>query len=368
MAEDRRRSSQRGVMTPVFVAVRLKPLGVGRSDSMREAAGCAGKRVERYDDTTITMDGCTFGFPRVVVGPDVEQAESYQLLLPHLLSAWLEGFDVNFLAFGQTGSGKTHTIFGPPGSMQFAAKDAEEARGASGESLTRAPYGVLPRAGLAAMDFLAERGDGVLSGSMIELHFDTVFDLLNDHAPCSINDDHEVQGAKQVPLDSATDLLRLAAQVEQRTTNATRMNDTSSRSHCVTTFTLTRKAGDGKVIVSRFRFVDLAGSERAEEAHDPGVSVKSHVSGWEGITTNYSLSQFKLCAQRAYAISLGRKEHVPFRDCNLTRLLHGSLVGSALTGLVITLSLRGVDDAGWPVRRARGTEGSHGCRWTSEGT
>ena len=46
------------------------------------------------------------------------------------------------------------------------------------------------------------------------------------------------QGAKMVPLRTASEVVGMAAAVETRLCRGTRMNDTSSRSHCVALFTL----------------------------------------------------------------------------------------------------------------------------------
>jgi hypothetical protein len=55
--------------------------------------------------------------------------------------------------------------------------------------------------------------------------------------------------------------------------NATLMNDSSSRTHCITTLMLTKLALDGTeaVTISRFNFADMMGSERSKgqnSAHD----------------------------------------------------------------------------------------------------
>lgn len=67
--------------------------------------------------------GTAFSYPFAVAGPDASQSEVYSKSLPDLVEAFVQGYNVNYLAFGQTGSGKTHTIFGPRGSMVKAAKD-----------------------------------------------------------------------------------------------------------------------------------------------------------------------------------------------------------------------------------------------------
>ena len=108
--------------------------------------------------------------------------------------------------------------------------------------------------------------------SILSFTDQTVLDLLNKNKPCYLDKSHHLQGAKHVPIKSARDLVQLAAAVETRTTRGTRMNDTSSRSHCITIFTFHQLDASGeKVRESRFQFFDLMGSERfkgANAAHD----------------------------------------------------------------------------------------------------
>lgn len=75
------------------------------------------------------------------------------------------------------------------------------------------------------------------------------------------------------------------------------MNDTSSRSHCITSILLMQKdLGTNKVTFNRFNFLDMMGSERFKgqnSAHDESINNKdmsfANVSGIEGILSNLSL-------------------------------------------------------------------------------
>ena len=81
-------------------------------------------------------------------------------------------------------------------------------------------------------------------------------------AVCFVDDEHHLQGAEQLELQCAADVVQLAAAVETRLTRGTRMNDTSSRSHCVAVLKLTVLEAGGTVRESRLQFFDLMGSER----------------------------------------------------------------------------------------------------------
>ena len=107
---------------------------------------------------------------------------------------------------------------------------------------------------------------------MIEIYFDSPVDLLNDDAACSLDEDFHIVGAKEIRIESPEDVVKLAHAVERRTMKGTRMNETSSRSHCITTLKCTQiELDSGKMTISRLMLVDMMGSERMKgenSAHD----------------------------------------------------------------------------------------------------
>ena len=86
------------------------------------------------------------------------------------------------------------------------------------------------------------------------------------------------------------------------------------------------------------------GSERfvgQNSAHDTSKSSKSTAGGWEGIFANISLSQLMSSADlSAKGRRAGKKPTADKSLCAmlLTTLLQGSLLGTALTGMVTCLS------------------------------
>ena len=151
-----------------------------------------------------------------------------------------------------------------------AQKKSGAGSGASGSGILRPEHGFVLRSGLdclVALQQLEARGcRAVLHGSMIEMSIlsfqdQNCRDLLKDYAVCFVDDDYHLQGAEQKELTCAADVVQLAAAVETRLTRGTKMNDTSSRSHCVACLKLTVLEG-GAVRESRLQFFDLMGSER----------------------------------------------------------------------------------------------------------
>ncbi len=110
------------------------------------------------------------------------------------------------------------------------------------------------------------------------------------------------------------------------------MNNCSSRSHAIFTITIEQSIiedlykpegvqqipasgveGQDEYMVAKFHFVDLAGSERAKRTGATGNTLK------EGISINKGL--LALGNVIAALTEEGKKNHVPYRDSKLTRIL-----------------------------------------------
>eukprot|EP00937_MAST-01D_sp_MAST-1D-sp2_P007221 g7221.t1 len=356
-ATERDVAGRRRLLMPISSFVRIKPL-----DADPGGGTATAKRITAWDAEAGIVEMETGGLKGVktfnftgALPPESTQAHVYGIIAAPLVAKFCSGFDVDLISYGQTGAGKTYTMFGPPHSMAEAAA-AQERSGAgtsiSGDGILRPEHGFLLRSGLeslAAVEELEGRGcKAVLHGSMIEMSIlsftdQSCKDLLKGMALCFVDDDHHLQGAEQMELRCAADVVRLAAAVETRLTRGTKMNDTSSRSHCVAVLKLTVLEPDGGVRESRLQFFDLMGSERfcgQNSAHDTSQSSKASVGGWEGIYSNLSLMALYSCIELA---AKNRKKRNPRPDKSmigmlLTKLLAGSLQGSALTGMITCLS------------------------------
>jgi hypothetical protein len=184
--------------------------------------------------------------------------------------------------------------------------------------------------------------------SIYSLTNQTVIDLLNKRQETYVDDSHHLQGALMVPLRTPQEVVRMAAAVETRLVRETKMNDTSSRSHCAAVFTLTLlDKAKSSVRTSRLQFFDLMGSERFKgnnAAHEETKSSKSTDGGWEGIYANLSLSSLLSVVEGAAAnrrkggSAAKKKVHNAMIDFSLTEMLGGSLRGDSLTGMVTCLS------------------------------
>ena len=291
------------------------------------------------------------------IGPETSQTETYEKICAPLVESWINGYDVDVICYGQTGSGKTYTQFGPPHSMKKAFDSLGKNGGVgtiSSDGIMSDNYGFILRTGFeglkAVTKYIKENNNtnAMLHGSMVEFSIlnaksQCASDLLNNKKKCFVDKYHHLEGAIHLPLTDARSLVEMAAAVEGRLERGTKMNNSSSRSHCITAFTLHVRDDEGNVRVSRFNFFDFMGSERfrgANAAHNQSQSAHSTMAGAEGIFANYSLL-FLGEAVRA-AANARRKKKGSISQMGgsgfLNELLHGSLVGNAITAMITCLS------------------------------
>lgn len=145
-----------------------------------------------------------------------------------------------------------------------------------------------------------------------------------------------VEGLLKLAVQDNRGVIKLMnAGSARRRTAATKMNDTSSRSHAVFTLNLTEQFTDEATKsvgerVSRISLVDLAGSERQAKTEATGARLK------EGANINKSLTSLGLVIS---ALAKGGKsKFVPYRNSILTWLLKDNLGGNSKTVMVATIS------------------------------
>ena len=118
-----------------------------------------------------------------------------------------------------------------------------------------------------------------------------------------------------------------------RTTEATKVNEVSSRSHAVLQVSVRsrNKYAEGRAKLGKLSMIDLAGSERANKTDNTGARLV------EGQNINRSLLALGNCIN-ALADKTKKVAHVPYRDSKLTRLLKDSLGGNCLTTMIANVS------------------------------
>eukprot|EP00659_Diplonema_papillatum_P003939 gene3939-6097_t len=235
----------------VEVAVRIRP----PNERERFANACVYKVGE--DAVTVVEEHrqTNFTFDRVFDASE-GQLDVYQESIVPVVDVALEGGSGLIFAYGQTGSGKTHTILG-------------EVSGASISDET----GVFLRVLAELLRYKARRECEVavdITLSAIEVYNDEPRDLLDSGAQLVMREIGEdctcpfVQKRSILTLLDAVEVFRVAD--AQRSSSATKMNKTSSRSHALFLIDVTqapKNAQPGqKTVRSRLSIVDLAGSER----------------------------------------------------------------------------------------------------------
>lgn len=140
---------------------------------------------------------------------------------------------------------------------------------------------------------------------------------------------YETVGETLKQLTSPREVAQFARLIEaSRIAHSHKLNDRSSRSHCLVKMHITIRKQRGKVAKQTFLFVDLAGSERI---------VKSGVEGqrqMEALVINQSLSTLGRVIKQLN----GKQSHISYRDSKLTMLLRSSFGGKSFTQVVVNVA------------------------------
>ncbi|KAK5134009.1 hypothetical protein LTR08_007014 [Meristemomyces frigidus] len=264
----------------------------------------------------------TFGFDRVF-DDNTTQGDVYEATTKNLLDSVLDGYNATVFAYGATGCGKTHTITGTaqqPGIIFLTMQELFEKIGE-----------------------LATEKDSEVTLSYLEIYNETIRDLmvpgaggksglmLREDASQAVSvaglSSHKPQNVEQV-----MDMVILGN--SNRTQSPTEANATSSRSHAVLQVNISLKSRDSSVnepvTMATLSIIDLAGSERASATKNRGERLL------EGANINKSLLALGSCINAL--CDPRKKNHVPYRNSKLTRLLKFSLGGNCRTVMIVCVS------------------------------
>lgn len=198
-----------------------------------------------------------------------------------------------------------------------------------------------------------------VSASFLEVYGEAVHDLLDfdtdsetGRKALSLREDMSgeitVAGLKEISLSSPQDALDVLRQgTLHRTTAATLMNHSSSRSHAVFTINLQKTELRGNKLgnssngskpihtKSRITFVDLAGSERMKRTGAEGERAREGIKINEGLLALGNVINALADEER---LAKGEKVYVPYRQSKLTRLLQDALGGNSQTLILACVS------------------------------
>ncbi|KAM8850586.1 kinesin-like protein KIF2C isoform 2-T2 [Spinachia spinachia] len=233
----------------------------------------------------------------------------YKFTAKPLVRSIFEGGMATCFAYGQTGSGKTHTMGG-----DFAGKQQNSAKGIYALA-AQDVFTYLDQESYANLDVSAHV-------SFFEIYNGKVYDLLNKKAKLRVLEDDrqqvQVVGLEEVYVSKADEVIKLIQLGSAcRTSGQTSANANSSRSHAILQIVL-RRNNRAATLHGKFSLVDLAGNERGTD-----VSSNDRSTLVETAEINRSLLALKECIR-----SLGmNSDHVPFRQCTLTKVLRDSFIG-----------------------------------------
>jgi hypothetical protein len=312
----------------VKVVVRCRPMNSketaeGRKDVVAVAVPENRVTITNPDPNAISQDPKSFTFDAVYDDMSTQRAVYDETAYP-LVESVLSGYNGTIFAYGQTGCGKTHTMQG--------RADPPDLRG------------IIPNSFDHIFDAikLARDKEFLVRCSYLEIYNEEIRDLLGaDHtAKLELHEDPDrgvfVKDLTQVVVDSGPSIDKVMQDGNKhRTTGATLMNDTSSRSHSIFTIIIEMSrvdAADGKEHITRgkLNLVDLAGSERPSKTGATGTRMK------EGIKINLSLTALGNVIS-ALVEGASKARHIPYRDSKLTRLLQDSLGGNTKTVMVAAI-------------------------------
>ncbi|KAF9626061.1 hypothetical protein IFM89_030729 [Coptis chinensis] len=249
--------------------------------------------------------------------PDsTSQQEVYSTTTADLVEGVLQGKNGSVFCYGATGAGKTYTMLGTmenPGVMVLAMKDL-----------------------FAKIRHRSCDGNHVVHLSYLEVYNETVRDLLSPGRPLVLREDKQgivASGLTQYRAYSTDEVMALLQRGNQnRTTEPTRVNETSSRSHAILQVVAEYRVRDDTMNVvnrvGKLSLIDLAGSERAL------ATDQRTLRSIEGANINRSLLALSSCIN---ALVEGKK-HIPYRNSKLTQLLKDSLGGACNTVMIANIS------------------------------
>lgn len=262
-----------------------------------------------------------FAFDRIF-DDNASQTEVYEATTKTLLDSVLDGYNATVFAYGATGCGKTHTITGTsqqPGIIFLTMQELfEKIADRTEEKQTEITLSYLEIYNETIRDLLVPGGSK--QGLMLREDSNQAVTVsgLTSHHPKDVQEvmDMIVQGNAY------------------RTVSATAANATSSRSHAVLQINVAQKDRNAAVnephTMATLSIIDLAGSERASATKNRGERL------FEGANINKSLLALGSCINAL--CDARRKNHVPYRNSKLTRLLKFSLGGNCKTVMIVCVS------------------------------
>lgn len=233
-----------------------------------------------------------FGYDVVFTNQSTQMI--FNITCSGLIEDVLSGYNSCIFAYGATGSGKTYTMLGKPG-----IKGINEFSLQVSYSLKISDY-LLFQHIFEVIDDQEEDYEFQVSASYVEIYNENIKDLLNFRSSkiLHLRDDPEkglvIANVKSEVVNNISDLMSLLREGNSnRTTESTKANAESSRSHAVLTINVSKKPRAGgfkfQTLTGKLSMIDLAGSERGTVTENRGIRLR------EGAKINRSLLALANC-------------------------------------------------------------------------
>jgi kinesin family member 2/24 len=285
-------------MSNLKIFVRIKP-SVNNIDTCVDSDNnniIIDKRQKSYANTCIVK--CKYKFDKIF-DDSFLNIDIYNYLSTKILKSVIKNnLNATFYVYGQTGSGKTHTILGNQ-------KDEEGIFSLILNDIVDINYKV--------------------KVSIIEIYNNKCYDVLNNKININQREDYDnnfiVNNIVKKDIHSHNNVLELKKIIlENRKTGVSSENDSSSRSHLQINIEFNNRF---------IRLLDLAGCEKAK------VSICNNRSKYkENGEINQSLFALKECIRSL----VDNKKHIPYRRCELTKMLKQSFEPDCKTYILSTIS------------------------------
>ncbi|KAG6615223.1 kinesin-like protein [Phytophthora cinnamomi] len=334
-------------------------LTVSENLSALAFGGGSGGNVDNESSTPGAYGSHVFSFDHVY-DQQCTQSTVYENTAKAVVESSLEGYNATIFAYGQTGTGKTYTMEG----FNSGSGSVEE-------------RGIIPRAIEQIFCHIqanvSARCRFLVRASYLQIYNESISDLLKpERTNLTIREDRRrgvfVEGLSEWVVRSPEEIYGLMERGgAMRATGSTKMNELSSRSHAVfiiiaeqsKTSYVDSKGNDvapeefmalvnayqarhgalhpkleamvrQSFKVGKLNLVDLAGSERVRLSGATGQRLE------ESKKINQSLSALGNVIS-ALTDARGR-QHIPYRDSKLTRILEDSLGGNCKTTMMAMIS------------------------------
>lgn len=371
---------------PLKVYLRLRPRAQGRMFASPCLEALDAKTLVSTATLQDNQQRRQFTFTKVF--PELSRQEDiFEEVLCGPLESFLSGRDVLLFAYGPTGSGKTYTMQGTPEQPGVIPRTLEQLfRWIGPQVAPRAPatplyFNEVRRLGARDENRILKKRDNLLKQqrarnaaeystflfpslssasvdssntsilpskprevvvwvSCYEIYNENIYDLLvplerGQRRTLKLGEDRNhrsyVKDLTEVPVQTAEDAYGLFCTARRNLSIAeTRLNQSSSRSHCMFNVRLVRCDEDGPA-VSCLTLCDLAGSENPTKTGNMGSRLR------EAGRINNSLLVLGRCLE-ALRLGKGAEQRAPFRDSKLTQVMQSFFVGDSTVSLIVNVS------------------------------